>query len=186
MIQKYLRVVGILVVFMLSACSSLQPRPIFKDLESLDIYTQEVLNGIYVLKDTDDSMVAEDYQTLWRSVTDGSAKKLPVPDALGISVLSTNELQLILFKQKKVLDTYVLDGKISHGKFSSKTDRDFKHQGNAMFIYSTDKFYLTPLPEDEVVIKHHHTFAYLIFGLIPIGNNDDGKKFQLKRISSLQ
>ncbi|MEL6820544.1 MAG: hypothetical protein AAFP70_02185 [Calditrichota bacterium] len=132
-----------------------------------------------------DTLKAEKFQNFWSTVTDGSAKNLPAADALGISALSENEIHLILFKKQSVLDTYVLEGSTTLGIFNSKTDRDYSHISHAMFMYSTDTFHIIRLPESEVVIEHYNPFAFLLLGVIPIGNNNDSSTYRLSRISGL-
>lgn len=186
MIKTYLSIVYLLPLLIFSSCTSLQLRSEYKNHIPLEAETFEELNGIYALTDTTDALKAEKYHTFWRDVTDGSSGDLPIPDALGISALSANEIQLILFRQNKVLDTYVLEGSTRLGIFNSKTDRDYSHISHAIFMYNTDTFHIIRLPESEVIIRHYNPFAFLLLGVISVGNNNDSRTYQLSRISSLQ
>lgn len=186
MIGNILRVAIISLLIILSACSNLHIRDSYKSFIPLEDNALEELNGIYALNHPVDSLQSNALRTLWSEVTDGSSEGLRSPDAIGISVHSSSEIQLILFKQKRVLDTYVLEGKISYGLFTSKTDRDYTHHGNTIFMYNADTFHIVLLPEGKVVIKHDNSFALLVLGIIPIGNSNAGGTYKLSRVSDLQ
>lgn len=186
MLEKQLRISCILLVIIFSSCKSLQLRSKYKEHIPFEEETWKEVNGIYTLINTADSLETENLRAFWSSVSGGSSMEYSKPDELGISIQSAKEIQLILFGQNQVLDTYVLEGKTTLGIFNGKTDRNFSHSGKAIFQYNSGSHDIIRRPENKLVIEQNESFVFLILGLFPLGNGSGGRPYIFSRVRDLR